>query len=134
MQVILSGPTNVTVNLTLSGSAFVGTINDVPVGTYSLAIVGTGGGLVTYYGINNSVQVRGGENTNAAVTLTEFEPVLDPFVSPTASFALEAFWQPIAGATEYEVEASFDPNFTTSNTFITTNTSFELVATGLGTA
>ncbi len=112
VEVRLSGPTNLTVDLPQVGNAFEGTIENLAPGNYAVLVIGSGAGEVTFFGAAAGVRVVAGQNTTANIAFNAFETLLDPFVTPTFAFAAPISFALVPNASFYQIEVARDANFT----------------------
>lgn len=123
-----SSNTTKTVQLTRSGNNFTGTIDQLPVGTYTVTVEGLVGGEVDHFGQTSGVEVRSGQNTTATISFASFVPSVSlSGPSPTSSFSPTFTIQSVPGATSYIVEVDrttafsnpFRGTVNTTNIFVT---------------
>lgn len=132
VHVTLDGPLDTTVVLGLTAGAFEATIDELPTGTYSVVAIGRGGGLVTYYGRNGSVLVRGGETTTAPITFNSFVSTLDPVVPRTAEFTQPISFSPVGSASGYAIEVARTPAFAQPASITTNTTTYHIPVSDVG--
>ncbi len=133
VDVILDGPIDTVITLTMTASAFEGTIDGLPVGTYSLVAVGRAAGLVTFYGRNPSVQVTAGVTTNAPITFSSFVSTLNAVPPRTTQFTQALGFSPVSAANAYTIEVARSPNFVQPVSIATTATTALVAVTDIGT-
>jgi alpha-tubulin suppressor-like RCC1 family protein len=109
------GPQTKEVTLTLSGSNWTGTIDDLTPGTYRVIVEGLVAGVVDWYGEASGVSVTAGGNTTATVTFDTFVPVLDAVLSPTTSTIVTVTFPAVTFASSYNVQWGTDPTFGSAN-------------------
>ena len=105
-------------------STHTGTIQDVPVGSdRTVVVLGKDiNGDVLYRGEKSGITVTAGQTTDAGTIVVElFNPLFDPLVLITpidgesvASGGFSFKWNPITGASEYQIQVSTDSNFTST--------------------
>jgi hypothetical protein len=110
-QYHLTGPT------TRSASAQPGTdvaISGLEPGQYTLALEGFVAGAVELYGVTSGIQVTGGQNTPATVTLASFVPSITslPPSVVSASTTFGVGFSQVANAASYQIETATDSAFT----------------------
>ncbi|MDH5643488.1 MAG: hypothetical protein OEY63_04725, partial [Gemmatimonadota bacterium] len=134
VKVSVSGLTNKTVNLTLVGGSWEGTVDSLQPGTYSVSVEGLVGGEVDYFGSTTGVNVVAGENTAATISnFASFVPVMSAFSSPTTIFAPTASFSGVAAAQSYDVEWDTDVAFSNPQSATVTGTSHNLSVSDTGT-
>jgi hypothetical protein len=105
------GPETVSINLTLIGANWQGTIGDLTPGSYRVIVEGFEGGIVDWYGEASSVSVSAGQTSTATVTFDTFVPDFDPVQTPTTSTTVTVNFQSVGYAASYTVEWDTDPGF-----------------------
>jgi alpha-tubulin suppressor-like RCC1 family protein len=110
------GPQTKEVQLSLSGSNWVGSIDDLTPGTYRVVVEGFVAGEVDWYGEASSVVVQAGRTATASVSFDTFVPVLDAVPSPTTSTIVTVTFPSVSYATSYNVQWGTDPSFGSYNT------------------
>jgi hypothetical protein len=127
------GPQTKVVMLTLSGSNWTGTIDDLTPGTYRVIVEGMVSGVVDWYGEASGVAVQAGRTASASVTFDTFVPVLNAVASPTTSNTVTVTFPSVSFASSYNVEWDTDAGFGNPNTmFNVTGASVDITVPGPG--
>ncbi|UCF39803.1 MAG: hypothetical protein JSW43_08640, partial [Gemmatimonadota bacterium] len=128
------GPQTKEVMLSLSGSNWTGTIDDLTPGTYRVIVEGLVSGVVDWYGEASGVAVQAGQTATASVTFDSFVPALNTVASPTTSNTVTVTFPSVTFATSYNVEWGTDPTFGSANLISNvTGTSVDITVPGPGT-
>jgi len=123
VTVRVEGPTNKNASLVLVGENWVGTVDGLEPGSYTVTVQGTTGGEVTYFGTTPSVNVVRGQNTTASVPWNTFQPALGAVPAQTLQAQVGVTWGAITGATGYEFQWADNPDFSSPQSSTGTATS-----------
>jgi hypothetical protein len=128
VRMTVTGPANRSTSATsATGGNFNLTITDLPVGTYTVTVIGYSGASVAHYGQTTAV-VTAGQDTDANVVFAVFQPVVP---NPTAVDTVEVLrftvsWPAVTNATSYIVEVSTSPTLATVTSTVASGTSIEI--------
>ncbi len=131
-----------TVPLTLNASntAWSGSVENVPPGTYTVFVeglatpAGSPGLQVQFFGINTNVSVTAGQQSAAPINFASAIPTITPLPpGNTTAFTQTVVFSAVPSATGYTVEASRSNTFTNPLQATSTSTTVPISVTDVGT-
>jgi hypothetical protein len=116
------GPTTRTLQLTFDGSNYVGTIDNLSPGLYTVILEGVADGEVDHFGRTTDVEVTAGQQTPATVLFESFVPLVADFTEATTSVVVSVSYQAVPNADDYDIHWSADSMFVGAATVTTAAT------------
>lgn len=110
----------------VSANTFEGTFSNLDVGLHSIVVKALETSQVTFFG-TGSVTIQADQTVPANVTASSFIPILTALINPSL-LTLQVDFQPVANATQYQVEIATDAGFTTGVQTTTTQTTSATVS------
>lgn len=129
----LTGPVTQSLDLVRTDDGFEALVEQIPTGTYSVAVEGLVGGETDRFGRMTGVVVSADAPSNATVTLRSFVPTVGDFLSPSTSTTLVVTYSAVQLAVGYVVELATRPDFQTASRTATAETKTLLFSAALGT-
>jgi alpha-tubulin suppressor-like RCC1 family protein len=129
-----AGPTNKSIDLTLTDGFWEGELTDLNEGSYTVTVQGLVDGALAAQGVTSGVTVTAGNQATASVTLTSVIPTLSLGIgSPTTSLEIPVSVTAVDGASAYRIQWSTNPDFTGAASKDITETTGTVSVSNLGT-
>jgi hypothetical protein len=131
-RIHIVGPTNRTLHLSDAGDHFIGVVEHLQPGSYTLGAEGLMSGETAYYGEARQVQVQAGTNTGASISVYSFQPSILELDSATTALRFALTYSSVQNADSYLVEIATDADFQNAYAQTTTDTAVVLAVAGMG--